>query len=193
MRARRPARYQCQDHDRGLQLLHLAGETGTARLFLIQLTLQHGLVSLHHGDVTRSSQAEYERAKKLLTDNFETLKRMGYGWARDLHHLAYGMVNLPSGKMKTREGTVVDADDQVAVRQLLEGESSADSWGRVTASHCCGLRPPRMLPEIISSARLYRHPESDSALRQQTQHARSQDQAHRLRHGGAWNDDRVRA
>jgi arginyl-tRNA synthetase len=44
---------------------------------------------------------------------FETLKRLGYGWASDLHHLAYGMVNLPSGRMKTREGTVVDADDLV--------------------------------------------------------------------------------
>ena len=44
---------------------------------------------------------------------FETLKRLGFAWAADLHHLAYGMVNLPSGRMKTREGTVVDADDLV--------------------------------------------------------------------------------
>jgi arginyl-tRNA synthetase len=44
---------------------------------------------------------------------FETLRRLGYDWAKDLHHLAYGMVNLPSGRMKTREGTVVDADDLV--------------------------------------------------------------------------------
>jgi arginyl-tRNA synthetase len=44
---------------------------------------------------------------------FETLRRLGYDWAGDLHHLAYGMVNLPSGRMKTREGTVVDADDLV--------------------------------------------------------------------------------
>ena len=44
---------------------------------------------------------------------FEVLKRLGFDWARDLHHLAYGMVNLPSGRMKTREGTVVDADDLV--------------------------------------------------------------------------------
>ena len=44
---------------------------------------------------------------------FETLKRLGCDWASDLHHLAYGMVNLPSGRMKTREGTVVDADDLV--------------------------------------------------------------------------------
>jgi arginyl-tRNA synthetase len=44
---------------------------------------------------------------------FETLRRLGYDWAKDLRHLAYGMVNLPSGRMKTREGTVVDADDLV--------------------------------------------------------------------------------
>ena len=44
---------------------------------------------------------------------FETLKRLGFDWAKDLHHLAYGLVNLPSGRMKTREGTVVDADDLI--------------------------------------------------------------------------------
>ena len=42
---------------------------------------------------------------------FEVLKLLGIPWAEDLHHLAYGMVNLPHGKMKSREGTVVDADD----------------------------------------------------------------------------------
>ncbi len=42
---------------------------------------------------------------------FEILKKMGRPWAKDLFHLAYGMVNLPTGKMKSREGTVVDADD----------------------------------------------------------------------------------
>jgi arginyl-tRNA synthetase len=44
---------------------------------------------------------------------FETLKRLGFEWAAELHHLAYGLVNLPSGRMKTREGTVVDADDLI--------------------------------------------------------------------------------
>jgi arginyl-tRNA synthetase len=42
---------------------------------------------------------------------FKVLSRLGYSWAANLHHLAYGMVNLPEGKMKSREGTVVDADD----------------------------------------------------------------------------------
>ena len=42
---------------------------------------------------------------------FAILKALGYSWADKLTHMAYGMVNLPSGKMKSREGTVVDADD----------------------------------------------------------------------------------
>ncbi|CAM1333601.1 arginine--tRNA ligase [Tenacibaculum aestuariivivum] len=42
---------------------------------------------------------------------FLILKKLGYSWAEQLHHLSYGMVDLPSGKMKSREGTVVDADD----------------------------------------------------------------------------------
>jgi arginyl-tRNA synthetase len=43
-----------------------------------------------------------------------TLLRMGYEWARGLHHFSYGMVELPEGKMKSREGKVVDADDLLA-------------------------------------------------------------------------------
>ena len=42
---------------------------------------------------------------------FKILKKLGYNWADQLYHLSYGMVELPEGKMKSREGTVVDADD----------------------------------------------------------------------------------
>ncbi len=42
---------------------------------------------------------------------FLILNKLGYTWANNLHHLSYGMVDLPEGKMKSREGTVVDADD----------------------------------------------------------------------------------
>ena len=42
---------------------------------------------------------------------FKILKKLGYTWAENLFHLSYGMVELPAGKMKSREGTVVDADD----------------------------------------------------------------------------------
>ena len=45
---------------------------------------------------------------------FLILKKLGFTWADKLYHLSYGMVDLPSGKMKSREGTVVDADDLMA-------------------------------------------------------------------------------
>ncbi|MCP4054218.1 MAG: arginine--tRNA ligase, partial [Mesoflavibacter sp.] len=45
---------------------------------------------------------------------FLILKKLGFDWAKNLYHLSYGMVDLPSGKMKSREGTVVDADDLIA-------------------------------------------------------------------------------
>ena len=44
---------------------------------------------------------------------FLILKKLGYFWAQHLYHLSYGMVDLPEGKMKSREGTVVDADDLI--------------------------------------------------------------------------------
>ena len=42
---------------------------------------------------------------------FKILSKLGYSWSSNCHHLSYGMVELPEGKMKSREGTVVDADD----------------------------------------------------------------------------------
>ncbi|MBU2900014.1 arginine--tRNA ligase [Maribacter dokdonensis] len=45
---------------------------------------------------------------------FLILQKLGFSWSKKLHHLSYGMVDLPSGKMKSREGTVVDADDLMA-------------------------------------------------------------------------------
>ncbi|WP_292942349.1 arginine--tRNA ligase [Olleya sp. UBA1516] len=44
---------------------------------------------------------------------FLIIKKLGFDWAKNLFHLSYGMVDLPSGKMKSREGTVVDADDLI--------------------------------------------------------------------------------
>jgi len=44
---------------------------------------------------------------------FLILEKLGYSWAKNCYHLSYGMVDLPSGKMKSREGTVVDADDLI--------------------------------------------------------------------------------
>ena len=44
---------------------------------------------------------------------FLIIQKLGFDWAQNLYHLSYGMVDLPSGKMKSREGTVVDADDLI--------------------------------------------------------------------------------
>ena len=44
---------------------------------------------------------------------FYILKKLGFDWASNLYHLSYGLVNLPSGRMKSREGTIVDADDLI--------------------------------------------------------------------------------
>lgn len=54
---------------------------------------------------------------------FYCLSLLGYSWAKELYHLSYGMVNLPEGKMKSREGTVVDADDLLEeLTQLAKNE-----------------------------------------------------------------------
>jgi arginyl-tRNA synthetase len=45
---------------------------------------------------------------------FLILKKLGFSWANQLHHLSYGMVDLPTGKMKSRDGIVVDADDLIS-------------------------------------------------------------------------------
>lgn len=57
---------------------------------------------------------------------FLILKKLGFDWAKNLFHLSYGMVDLPSGKMKSREGTVVDADDLIAEMATTAQEISQD-------------------------------------------------------------------
>jgi arginyl-tRNA synthetase len=63
---------------------------------------------------------------------FLILKKLGFDWANSLYHLSYGMVDLPSGKMKSREGTVVDADDLIKdmveqARTISEAVGKLDS------------------------------------------------------------------
>ena len=57
---------------------------------------------------------------------FLILKKLGFEWAENLFHLSYGMVELPSGKMKSREGTVVDADDLMEEMILTAGKIATD-------------------------------------------------------------------
>lgn len=66
---------------------------------------------------------------------FLILKKLGFDWASNLYHLSYGMVDLPSGKMKSREGTVVDADDLMqdmtyTAKQISEDLGKLDSYSQ---------------------------------------------------------------
>lgn len=61
---------------------------------------------------------------------FLILAKLGYEWAKECYHLSYGMVDLPSGKMKSREGTVVDADDLMA-EMIEEAEKQTRELGKI--------------------------------------------------------------
>ncbi len=79
--------------------VYMTQDLGTARLRFTNHPDMKGMV------YTVGNEQDYHF--KVL---FLILKKLGYDWASQLHHLSYGMVDLPSGKMKSREGTVVDAD-----------------------------------------------------------------------------------
>ena len=61
---------------------------------------------------------------------FLILEKLGKSWANGLHHLSYGMVDLPSGKMKSREGTVVDADDLIA-EMIATAKEKTEALGKI--------------------------------------------------------------
>jgi arginyl-tRNA synthetase len=61
---------------------------------------------------------------------FLILAKLGYAWAKECYHLSYGMVDLPTGKMKSREGTVVDADDIMA-EMVDEAEKQTRELGKI--------------------------------------------------------------
>jgi len=61
---------------------------------------------------------------------FKILEKLGYDWAKECYHLSYGMVELPEGKMKSREGTVVDADE--LLQEMYDtAESTTKELGKV--------------------------------------------------------------
>ena len=66
--------------------------------------------------------------------HFQVLKlilgKLGYAWAKDIFHLSYGMVELPEGKMKSREGTVVDADDLIE-KMYQEAKATSEESGKL--------------------------------------------------------------
>ena len=58
------------------------------------------------------------------------LSKLGFEWAQNIFHLSYGMVELPEGKMKSREGTVVDADDLIE-KMYLEAKATSEESGKL--------------------------------------------------------------
>lgn len=95
----------------GLDKKVLLRKDGTA----LYMTQDIGTAIYRHGDWAFNQLvyvvgSEQQYHFKVL---FYVLKKLGYQWADQLYHLSYGMVNLPEGKMKSREGTVVDADDLI--------------------------------------------------------------------------------
>ncbi|HKL03089.1 MAG TPA: arginine--tRNA ligase [Cryomorphaceae bacterium] len=96
--------------DQGLDEKLILRKDGTA----VYMTQDIGTAILRYRDYPGLSKLVYtvgneqEYHFKVL---FLILQKLGYDWAKDCHHLSYGMVELPEGKMKSREGTVVDADD----------------------------------------------------------------------------------
>jgi arginyl-tRNA synthetase len=61
---------------------------------------------------------------------FLILKKLGFSWSESLYHLSYGMVDLPEGKMKSREGTVVDADD-LMIEMSATAETLSEELGKL--------------------------------------------------------------
>ncbi len=81
--------------------VYITQDIGTAQM------RQHDYKFDNHIYVVGNEQNYHFQVLSLILD------KLGFPWARDLYHLSYGMVELPEGKMKSREGTVVDADDLI--------------------------------------------------------------------------------
>lgn len=90
--------------------VYITQDIGTAQLKFDQFACNHYIYVVGN---------EQDYHFKVL---FLILKKLGRPWADGLHHLSYGMVDLPSGKMKSREGTVVDADD--LMDEMIEAAKS---------------------------------------------------------------------
>lgn len=115
--------------DEGLDEKLLLRKDGTS----VYMTQDIGTALMRFDDYPNLSQLIYtvgneqEYHFKVL---FLILKKLGYSWAEACYHLSYGMVDLPSGKMKSREGTVVDADD--LIQQMADtAEARTKELGKI--------------------------------------------------------------
>lgn len=95
------------------------------------MTQDLGTACLRHEDFS-SDHLVYVVGNEQIY-HFQVLKKvmekLGFEWAKDLYHLSYGMVELPNGKMKSREGTVVDADDLME-DMYQEAKAQTESHGK---------------------------------------------------------------
>lgn len=115
--------------DQGLDEKLLLRGDGTS----VYMTQDLGTALLRHQDfepqkmvyVVGNEQNYHFDVLKLILN-----KKMGYEWAEGIFHLSYGMVELPSGKMKSREGTVVDADDLMDA-MIIEAKNQTTEKGKI--------------------------------------------------------------
>jgi len=113
--------------DKGLDQKLLLRKDGTS----VYMTQDLGTALLRHNDfdakqliyVVGNEQDYHFNVLKII------LERLGFDWAEKIYHLSYGMVELPNGKMKSREGTVVDADD--LIEEMIDtAEAMSKEHGR---------------------------------------------------------------
>ncbi|MCO6462003.1 MAG: arginine--tRNA ligase [Saprospiraceae bacterium] len=118
--------------DRGLDRKLLLRSDGTS----VYITQDIGLA------LQRYDEFQFDRMVYVVADEqnyhfqvlFQILKTMGEKFADNLYHLSYGMVELPTGKMKSREGTVVDADDLIAEVVTEAAQSGQERGGMALLS-----------------------------------------------------------
>lgn len=115
--------------EEGLDEKLLLRKDGTS----VYMTQDIGTAILRYRDFPKIEQQIYtvgneqEYHFKVL---FIILAKLGYEWAKNCYHLSYGMVDLPTGKMKSREGTVVDADDLME-EMFATAKSRTDELGKI--------------------------------------------------------------
>lgn len=119
----------CDLSDEGLDNKLVLRKDGTA----VYMTQDIGTAVKRYEDYPDTDQMIYtvgneqEYHFKVL---FKILEKLGYDWATNCYHLSYGMVELPEGKMKSREGTVVDADDLIN-EMINTARETAEELGKL--------------------------------------------------------------
>ncbi|MBR5384958.1 MAG: arginine--tRNA ligase [Bacteroidales bacterium] len=98
--------------------VYITQDLGTAERRFAQYSLDS------HVYVVGNEQDYHFQVLKLI------LKKLGFGWSDQIYHLSYGMVELPEGKMKSREGTVVDADDLIE-KMYQEAKATSEESGKL--------------------------------------------------------------